>query len=331
MKKTTKRSDVSGPQTVTGFIKAHNGKETIRIGFTRQRISAHAGLSLFGSFLHWHRFRELLGKWLPRRTSPNATPMEDLALGYLTGILAGAKKLTHVAHLRGDPLLPDLLGIGGIGSQSAYSRFFQCFNSAPANSQCFGRLWRWGLERLKSRRDGYTLDVDSTQLLHEEGHQKEGVATGHTHRGQKRAYHPLVGIIAEAKLVAGFWLRPGNTRCDTNIVGFMQELLGRLPQWLSLKLVRADAGFCYEPFLALLESLGLCYIVVARLYEPVRWLIGHTSSGNPRRYREQRLLRFCIRNGAGANPGVWCCCDTRDRTLVAGGWSNVRATAFRRW
>jgi hypothetical protein len=67
--------------------------------------------------------------------------------------------------------------------------------------------------------------------LHEDGHQKEGVLTGYTARGYKRAYHPLIGIIAEAKLVAGFWLRPGNTRCDTNVVGFMQELLARLPQW----------------------------------------------------------------------------------------------------
>jgi hypothetical protein len=196
-----------------------------------------------------------------------------LALGFMAGILAGARKLTQVAHLRGDPLVPQLLGIEGIGSQSAYSRFFQCFKSAPANSQCFGRFWRWGLERLRARKEGYTLDVDSTQLLHEDGHQKEGVATGHTPRGQKRAYHPLLGIIAEAKLVAGFWLRPGNSRCDTNATGFMQELLARVPQWLNLKLVRADSGFCYEPFLELLESRALRYIVVARLYEPVRWLI----------------------------------------------------------
>ena len=281
MKNTTKHPDESGPQTVTSFIRTHNGKETIRIGFTQQRISPHAGLSAFASFLHWHRMKDLLGKVLPQRTSPNATPSEDMALGFMTGIIAGAKKLTQVAHLRADPLLPQLLGIEAIGSQSAYSRYFQCFKSAPANSQCFGRLWRWSLERLRARKDGYTLDVDSTQLLHEDGHQKEGVATGHTVRGQKRAYHPLLGILAEAKVVAGFWLRPGNTRCDTNVVGFLQELLARLPQWLHLKLVRADSGFCYEPLLALLESRRLPYIVVARLYEPVRSLIRQTTQWQP--------------------------------------------------
>jgi hypothetical protein len=281
MKKTTRHADVSVPQTVTGFIKVHNGEETIQIGFTDQRISAHAGLSAFGSFLHWHRFGSILRRFLPPRTSPNATAAQDLGLGFMTGILAGAKKLAQVAHLRRDPLLPGLLGIEGVGSQSAYSRFFQSFKSAPANTHCFNGLWRWCLERLRVRKDGYTLDLDSTQLLHEDGHQKEGVQTGHTARGFKRNYHPLLAILAEAKLVAGFWLRPGNTRCDNNVVAFCQELLARLPHWLRLQLVRADSGFCYEPLLQLLETRGLSYIVVGRLYQPVQSLIRRTTRWQP--------------------------------------------------
>lgn len=277
MKTSTKHADVSVPQTVTDFIKVNNGEETIQIGFTDQRISAHAGLSAFGSFVHWHRFGSVLQRWLPKRTSPNATAPQDLGLGFMVGILAGAKKLAQVAHLRRDPLLPELLGIEGVGSQSAYSRFFQGFKSAPANTQCFGGLWRWCLDRLRVRQGGYTLDLDSTQLLHEDGHQKEGVRTGHTARGFKRSYHPLLAMLAEAKLVAGFWLRPGNTRCDNNVVAFCQELLGRLPHWLRLQLVRADSGFCYEPLLQLLEGRGLAYIVVGRIYEPVRSLIRGTT------------------------------------------------------
>jgi len=250
MKKPIKHPDVSVPQTVTNFIKVHNGLETIQIGFTDQKISSHAGLSAFASFLHWHRFRSVLKRVLPKRTSPNAIPAEDLGLSFITGILAGAKKLAHVAHLRVDPLLPQLLGIEGVASQSAYSRFFQSFKSGPANTQCFGDLWRWCVERLAGRPAGYTLDLDSTELLHEDGHQKEGVVTSHTRHGFKRAYHPLLAMVAEAKLVAGFWLRPGNSRSDTNVIGFTQELLARLPHWLRIGLVRADSGFCFEAFSA---------------------------------------------------------------------------------
>lgn len=277
MKKTTQHADVSVPQTVTELIKVHNGQETIQIGFTDQRISSHAGLSVFASFLHWHRFGSVLKACLPTRTSPNATAAEDLGLGFITGVLAGAKKLAQVAHLRRDPLLAQVLGIQRVGSQSAFSRFFQSFKSAPENTQRFGRIWRWCLDRLPARREGYTLDLDSTQLLHEDGHQKEGVRTGHTARGLKRCYNPLLGMLAEAKLVAGFWLRPGNSRCDNNVLAFTEELLARLPQWLRLGLVRADSGFCYEPWLELLEERSLAYIVVGRIYEPVHRLIRRTT------------------------------------------------------
>jgi hypothetical protein len=273
--------DVSGPQSVTPFIKLHNGQEAIQIGFTDQKISPHAGLSAFVAFLHWHRFADLLEKALPRRTSPNATPASDLALGFIVAILAGGKKLAHCAYLRADRLLPSLLGVRRLGSQSALSRFFKSFHCARSNSLCFEALWRWGLERLPGRREGYTLDLDSTCLLHENARQKEGVRTGHTPRGFKRCLHPLLGMIAEAQLVAGFWLRPGNTRSDNNAVAFTLEILGRLPAWLRLGLVRADSGFCDESWLALLEEKRLPYIVVGRLYEPIQRLIRHTTRWQP--------------------------------------------------
>jgi len=262
---------------VNSFIKLHNGRETIQIGFTGQKISPHAGLSTFAAFLHWHRFKALLEKALPVRTSPNATSAADLALGFMIGILSGGKKLAHCAYLRADRLLPSVLGLQRFGSQSALSRFFKSFASARANSGCFEALWRWSLERLPSRREGYTLDLDSTCLLHEDAHQKEGVRSGHTPRGIKRCYHPLLGMIAEAQLVAGFWLRPGNTRSDNNAAAFTRELLLRLPSWLRIGLVRADSGFCDEAWLQMLEEKGLPYIVVGRLYEPVQRLIRSTT------------------------------------------------------
>jgi hypothetical protein len=59
------------------------------------------------------------------------------------------------------------------------------------------------MERLPSRGGGYALDLDSTRLLHEEGHQ-EGVKTGYTRLGTKPCLHPLLAVLEEAKLVVGF-------------------------------------------------------------------------------------------------------------------------------
>jgi hypothetical protein len=258
---------------VTEFIKLKSPEQTIQIGFTDQKVSGRAGLLTFAGFLHWHRFGELLRRVLPhQRTSKKAIPVADLALGFLAGILAGAQKLAQVAHLRSDVMLPALLAIQRIGSQSTFTRFFQGFPSAGKNLATFRPLWRWCQERLPSRPGGYALDLDSTRLLHEDGHQ-EGVATGYTRLGTKPCLHPLLAVLAEAKLVVGFWLRPGNAGCANNVVAFTLDLLANLPAWIRLRLVRADSGFCQPEWLDLLETKKLPYIVVARLLKPVQRLL----------------------------------------------------------
>jgi hypothetical protein len=273
MQKNTSNTDgTTAHQTVSEFIKLQTPEKTIQIGFTEQKVSGRAGLLTFTGFLQWHGFKQLLGKLLPQRTSPNAIPTEDLALGFVTGVLGGAQKLTHVAHLRQDVMLPSLLGIKRIGSQSSYTRFFQGFTTAGTNLGIFRPLWRWGLERLASRPGGYSLDLDSTRLLHEDGHQ-EGVAVGYTRLGNKPCLHPLLAVLEEAKLVANFWLRPGNTGCANNVMAFTQDLLANLPRWIHLRVVRADSGFCQPEWLDLLEQRRCRYIVVARLLQPLQRLL----------------------------------------------------------
>jgi hypothetical protein len=276
MQKKSKPTDVSVPQSVTDFIKVKTEQETIKIGFTDQKISPHAGLSAFAGFLIWLGFRSFLGAVLPHR-SKQATCTEDVALGFIVGILSGAKKLAHLAYLRGDAVLAGLFGVEEFGSPSAYTRFFQCFTSAQNNSAHFAELWRWCLQRLSSVAGGYTLDLDSTTLLHEDAHGKEGVRTGYTPKGFRRCYHPLLAVFAEVKLVVGFWLRPGNAGCANNVVAFTIELLGRLPSYIRVGLVRADSGFCQEDWLELLEQRGLSYIVVGRIHRPVHRLIRQTT------------------------------------------------------
>jgi len=281
IKKQPKHTDVSGPQSVTGFIKLKTDSEAIQIGFTDQKVSPHGGLITFAGFLQWHRLNQLLKQWLPAGTENHrALKGPELALGFIAGLLQGAKKLTQVAFLRRDPAIPTMLGIDRIGSQSTFSRFFGGFNGAGINLRTFRRVWNWCMDRLCTRPGGYTLDLDATHLLHENG-QQEGVKKTYTPKGFKKSLHPLLAVIAEAKLVAGFWLRPGNTRCDNNVVAFTLDLLAHLPRQVRVRLVRADSGFCHEPWLNLLESQGLEYIVVARLNAPVQRLVKKETIWEP--------------------------------------------------
>jgi hypothetical protein len=100
--------------------------------------------------------------------------------------------------------------------------------------------------RLPSLHGGYSLDLDSTRLLHEDGHQ-EGVTVGYTRLGNKPCLHPLLAVLEEPKLVVGFWLGAGNSSCADNIIAFTLELLHNLPKHIRLRLVRVDSGFCNAP------------------------------------------------------------------------------------
>ena len=273
MKSTSIPTREAAHQTVTDFINLQTPGQASQIGFTDQKVSGRAGLLTVAGFLHWHRLGALLARVLPhQRVSKKAIPVADLALGFLAGILAGAQKLAQVAHLRRDVMLPDLLAIQCVGSQSSFTRFFQGFTSAGKNLGTFRPLWRWAMERLPSRKTGYSLDLDSTRLLHEDGHQ-EGVKTGYTRLGNKPCLHPLLAVLEEAKLVVGFWLRAGHASCASNVIAFTLDLLANLPAHIRLRVVRADLGFCLAEWLDLLEQEKLRYIVVARLLKPLQRLV----------------------------------------------------------
>ena len=156
------------------FIELGTGAESIRIGFRNQKISGRAGLASFCGFLHWHRFGELLKKLLPLRQQKATTgrppiPAHEIALGFMAGILGGAQKLAQVAYLRADPMLSRLLAISQVATQPTLTRFFSLFRHAGINQGVFTPLYNWAMMRLPSLHGGYSLDLDSTRLLHAGG------------------------------------------------------------------------------------------------------------------------------------------------------------------
>jgi len=169
-------------------------------------------------------------------------------------------------------MLPALLGIKRVPSQSTLSRFFQGCTSAGKNLACFRPLCAWAMQKLPSKRAGYALALAATRLLHEDGHQ-EGVEVGDTRVGTKPCLHPLLAICSEVRLVAAFWLRPGNRSCANHVVGFFLDLWDNLPSHLRLRVVRADSGFYVAELLRLWTPLRVTFIVVARLTRPVQSLL----------------------------------------------------------
>jgi hypothetical protein len=254
-------------------IDSKEGNPSIRISFTDQRLTAHGGLVVWSHFLQQKRFRSKMRELLPHTpTSPNAFVPEDIGLGYMGGILCGADKLSRVAWLQSDPALAEVLGIEAVASQPTFSRFFNEFTQRT--STALSSLHCWALSALPSRKEGYTLDLDSWALLHEDGHQ-QGVEIGYTRRGLKPCHRPLVAALAEAKMIANYELRSGNSVCVNGAAEFLRTTVAQLPSHIRLGLLRADGGFGQGSFLDAAEELKLSYIVVARLTQPIQSLCRH--------------------------------------------------------
>ena len=260
-------------QTVRLKIDATEGSSSIRIGFTDQRLTAYGGMAVWSHFLRQKSFRSVLRSHIPHQpTSPNAYDPTDTALGFLGGILSGANKLSRVAWLRSDEAISEVLGIEAVPSESSLSRFFNVFDQQT--SEHLAKLHRWAIDQLPTRPDGYTLDMDSWALLHEDGHQ-EGVAPGYTRRGIKPCQRPLVATLAEAQMVAGYRLRPGNTACVNGADEYLKRTIEGLPSHIRLSLVRADSGFSSAKVLGVVEELGLHYIMAYPMRSPVQRLCRH--------------------------------------------------------
>ncbi len=260
-------------QTVRLQLDTKDGSSSIRIGFTDQRLTAHGGMIVWSHFLHQQQFRRQLEEALPHApTSPNAYRPADIALGYLGGILAGADKLSRVAWLQSDPAVAEVLGIEAVPSQSTLSRFFGAFTQRSCQS--LSRLHTRAVFALPSRRDGYTLDLDSWALLHEDG-QQQGVAVGYTRHGLKPCHRPLIAALAESPLVANYWLRPGNTACVNGAVEFLRQTMASLPTHVRVGLVRGDSGFGASAVQEAAEALGVAFIFAAQLTQKVQALCRH--------------------------------------------------------
>src|SRR5215813_11329631 len=260
-------------QMVRLNIDTKNGASSIRISFTDQRLTAHGGMAVWSHFLKQKNLRQQLRQVLPHEpSSPNAYDPSDVALGFMGGILTGANKLSRVAWLQSDPAIAEVLGVEAIVSQSTLSRFFNKFVAKSSQALC--RLHQRAVFSLPSITGGYTLDLDSWALLHEDGHQ-EGVVVGYTRLGPKPCHRALMAGLAEAKMIAHYRLRPGNTKCISGAAEFLRETVTGMPSHIRIGLVRGDSGFGDSPMQEAAQALGLKYIFVARLTQKLQSLCRH--------------------------------------------------------
>ena len=241
------------------------------IKFVNKEITPFGGLSLFFKMLEKCHFAERLNQCdIPVQGSNRGYKPLQLILGLFAGVWCGASCFGHLDVVRYDTALCKLLGWERGADHRAYQRYFNKFTQA-VNQRVFGELSSWFFSELQF--DNYTLDFDSTVIVRE-GNQ-EGAAKGYNPKRPGRlSHHPLLAFISDVRMIANYWLRPGNTSASTNYLAFLEDTLSRL-QGKRVGLVRMDSGFFTKEILDCLEKKELPYIMACRFNNRIKYSLTH--------------------------------------------------------
>lgn len=242
----------------------------LEIQFTDEQITAFGGISLLYKMLDNCHFKDELSMVsLPKQGSNRGYSPIQLIYGLFTGVWCGASCFNHLDIVRYDPTICNLMGWHHAPDHRAYQRYFEKFSQAT-NQHVFGALNEWFFSNLCF--DNFTLDFDSTVITR--CGEQEGSAKGYNpKRPGRNSHHPLLAFVADLRMIANYWLRPGNTAALTNFISFLEDTLSRL-KGKKVGLIRADSGFFGGEIFDYLENYndgkGLNYIVACRFNNKIK-------------------------------------------------------------
>ena len=169
----------------------------------------------------------------------------------------------------GQSTLTRLFGWTRVAGHKAIVRLFGRFDMLR-HERVQASVYRWFFDTV-STLCSITLDMDSTVVTRHG--QQQGAARGYNPNKRGRlSHHPLLAFVAEARLVANFWLRPGDAHSANNVLQFIESTLHHLGS-KTVGLLRADSGFYDQAVLKLLEGRRIDYIISSRLTQGLQQAI----------------------------------------------------------
>lgn len=266
--------------------------------FTDKPVTPWGGMRMFKEFLDKSGIREELRRGgLPEPGSNCGYDPVLMVESFWVNVWLGGVNFSHTAMVRFDDGLKKIFGWQRLPCVSTYTRFFKRFKREDIDN-IFGKINHWFFDQMPER--AFTVDLDST-VMTRYGKQ-EGSLVGYNPQKRGRAsHHPIMAFIADLRMVAHSWLRPGNAGSSNGTETFLSETMEILGKH-RIGLLRADAGFFDGKFLEYLESKILLYIVAVRM---------------------NRALKERIQNARGwlsVDRGIEC----TEFEYQAGPWSQAR-------
>ena len=272
--------------------------------FTDKEITAWGGMGLMKRMLDHLGFDAALGACgLPQPGSNRGYRPQQLLTQFMLSVWCGANRFEHGEVTRHDPVLKRLFGFKRMANFKAVMRLFNKFTQST-NEPVMDSLYNWMFRQIEI--NGITLDLDSTVMTRYGA--QEGAARGYNPAKRGRAsHHPLMAFVADTRMIANCWLRPGNTSSANNVQAFLTNTLHRLGD-TRVCLLRADSGFSDSAFLDHLDQQQMHHIIALRQNQPLQralvsaqgWWVLQDEKGRPVEGIE--LTRFAYQANTWSKP-----------------------------
>lgn len=250
------------------------GPRKFLFSFEKTGLTRFGGLSLFQSFckhLALRHFLQLSVRW-PEYDHRDYHPA-DLFLAHVFSIVAGIGRVENTQCLIHNGLIPPLLGLNDFPHRDTLRAFLLRFGPRPLRSleAAHDKLRAELFQRLGLQYSA-TVDADTTTLV--TFGSQEGAARGyipkrpHTHS----SYAPILASEGRRGLSLGMELRAGNVHPSRGASDFLQHILNKLPSSIAATRTRRrlDGAFYDQAIVEPLEQQKLGYVVVARMYAPLK-------------------------------------------------------------
>src|SRR2546426_9529032 len=229
-----------------------NGDLTLR--FTGRGLTSFGGLELFRRFLQGLKFSARLRHHL-RRCDPSADFSSVTLIRLLLAMMVvGARRLGHVRHLVGDPVIQRFCGLAAWPSDRTVSRWLsRCTAQMRSALQAFNaELVALAVRPLQLGR--LTIDVDGTVVC--TGLQVERAFRGYNpHHRKDKSYYPITAHLAQTGHLLRVQNRSGNVHDGKAGLPFLRDLLVQTRQQFGriMTEMRLDGAFFRAEVLAWLE------------------------------------------------------------------------------
>lgn len=256
-----------------------------KLASTKDKITANAGLGLFGEFLYSQRFSGIIDSNINGFKSNHSYKPSEFITPLLLMLNGGGRYIEDVREIARDEALLQLLQIRNVPSSSAIGDWLRFVGDAKGGlsglSRCNQKLLKRGLK--KSGLKEFTLDIDATQIVAEKQTAKV------TYKGEQ-GYMPIVGHIAETGMVVHDEFRDGNVSPNTRNHEFIKQCCAKIPKGKKISMFRADSASYQAAIFNWCEQNHIKYAVGGHMDASVKTIIKELAESRWEKYQDSSSI-----------------------------------------